>query len=148
MIVSAAEASHIPSVAELEKRSFSRPWSAEGFKDVLGRDDVLFLVALSCRDKTDVLGYICMYMSLDEGEITNVAVLPEYKRQGIATVLLDETVKLAGERGITHIFLEVRRSNEPALGLYRSRGFKELGIRKDFYDDPKEDAYVLELELC
>lgn len=131
-------------VAELERRVFSRPWSERGFCDALNRSDTVFLVA---EDADGVAGYIGMYEAAGEGEITNVAVAPEKRRAGVGYALLNRLLKIARERGIARIVLEVRVSNADAVRLYERCGFTRCGVRKNFYDFPREDAYLMEKSL-
>lgn len=132
-------------VAELEARCFSRPWTKAGFEDALRMDGPVFLVAKDSDGM--ILGYCGMYTSPGEGEITNVAVLEQQRGSGIATALMKQLKKRSLELGVNTIFLEVRVTNEPAIGLYKQEGFTECGIRKGFYSDPKEDALVMKCEL-
>ena len=134
---------HLTSVAEIEAEVFSVPWTKQGFADTLTMENVIFLVA---EDEGAVVGYCGIYLAADEGEITNVAVSPFWRRNGIADMLLRNLLEHAKKRGIIRFILEVRCSNKPAIELYQKYGFKTQGIRKNFYDKPKEDAYVMILE--
>ncbi len=140
MMIRQMQAADIAAVAALEAQIFSMPWSAEGFADTLPREDVLFLVA--CEGDT-LLGYVGVYCTSDEGEITNVAVAPAVRRKGIARALLTELKERLASLGIRRIVLEVRVSNEAAIRLYERMGFCALGTRKNFYEKPAEDAYVM-----
>ena len=103
-------------VSELERAIFSQPWSYQGFVDSLSLPNTVFLVA---EENNKILGYIGMYLSIDEGEITNVAVAPEMRCRGIGG------------------------SNDSAIRLYERNGFVNHGVRKGFYELPKEDAYIM-----
>jgi ribosomal-protein-alanine N-acetyltransferase len=127
-------------VSEIERQSFSAPWSIQGFLDALAQDCTVFLVA---EGDEDIAGYVGMYVSLDEGEITNVAVRPDLRGQGIAKALLKELLSYANDHGITRIVLEVRVSNAAAIGLYEGFGFEIIGTRKGFYEFPREDAHIM-----
>ena len=127
-------------VAAIEAEVFSMPWSKKGFADTLGMDNVIFLVA---REDGEIKGYCGLYQAADEGEITNVAVAPEYRRRGIARQLVQELIRQAQEVGISRFLLEVRVSNEGAIALYRELGFTDEGIRRNFYEFPREDALVM-----
>ena len=129
-----------PHVAELEKMIFSQPWSEQGFRDALNMEQNIFLVA---EEEETICGYIGMYQSLDEGEITNVAVSPEKRNAGVGRMLMQAAMEQAKRQGITRIVLEVRVSNASAIHLYEKCGFVNCGIRKGFYDFPKEDAYIM-----
>ena len=131
---------HIPQIAELEKVSFSVPWSEDGLRSELANDTAHFLVA-SCENK--VLGYIGVHEICGEAYITNVAVLPEYRRLGIGETLIDAATNGAKERNCDFISLEVRISNVPAIELYKKEGYNIVGQRKNFYSNPTEDAYIM-----
>ncbi len=130
----------VAAVGEIEEQAFSQPWSRQGFLDALGLDGTLFLVA---EEEEKVLGYIGMYSAFEEGEITNVAVDVSDRCRGIGGMLLAEVQKTARQRGLLRIVLEVRVSNESAIRLYEKYGFVKQGVRKGFYDFPKEDAYIM-----
>lgn len=133
----------------IEKDCFSLPWSEKSFKESLERDDTLFLV---CEEQivsknvavsAAVTGYIGMYLSFDEGNITNVAVSPSYRKKGYGEALVSAAKEIAKEMQIEKIFLEVRVSNIPAISLYEKMGFESLGVRKNFYEHPQEDASIM-----
>ena len=145
MIIRTMEAADIPAVAALEAANFSMPWSKTGFFDILGREDVVFLVAY---ESDALLGYVGAYCTAQEGEITNVAVAAEHRRQGIARGLLCELIRRLEQMGVFRIVLEVRRSNEPAIRLYEQMDFSVAGTRKNFYEKPTEDAYVMIYQGC
>lgn len=128
------------SVSRIEQEIFSKPWSYQGFVDALNLGNAIFFVA---EEEGKIAGYIGMYMSLDEGEITNVAVTAKMRQRGIGGMLLSEMKKEAERRSIAKIILEVRVSNAGAIRLYERNGFKNCGIRKGFYELPKEDAYIM-----
>lgn len=126
--------------AALEKRIFSQPWSEQGFRDAIDIEQNIFLVA---EEADEVCGYIGMYQALDEGEITNVAVAPEQRNAGVGWMLMQAALEQARQQGIVQVVLEVRVSNAPAIHLYEKCGFVNCGVRKGFYDFPKEDAYIM-----
>jgi ribosomal-protein-alanine N-acetyltransferase len=130
----------VPAVAALEAENFSMPWSETGFTDALCREDVIFLVA---ADADRIIGYVGVYCSLDEGEITNVCVAAGARRTGVGERLLTELFKRLREQGIFRVVLEVRQSNAPAIRLYEKLGFESAGTRRDFYERPREDACVM-----
>lgn len=139
-MVRAMRSGDVPAVAELEAQIFSQPWSAQGFLDALALPDTVFLVA---EEEHRILGYIGMYLSIDEGEITNVAVAPDARRRGVGQELLLQIKREAKQRAVGRLVLEVRTSNEGAIALYEKNGFSVAGIRKGFYERPKEDAYIM-----
>lgn len=131
-----------PEVSCMERQIFSQPWSCQGFLDALALENAIFLVAESSGK---ILGYCGMYCAADEGEITNVAVDEAHRNCGIGKMLVQQLLKEAKEVGIAVAILEVRISNESAIHLYEAMGFTIQGIRKGFYEMPKEDGYVMTL---
>ena len=129
----------IPSVEAIEQKVFSRPWSETAFLQAM-QQDTLFIVALN---RNTITGYCGMYCSFEEGEITNVAVMPERHNQGIGRSMMEYLMEQAEEKGITRIILEVRVSNAHAIHLYESLGFQNCGIRRNFYEMPREDGMVM-----
>lgn len=127
-------------VWELEKKCFSVPWSEESIRAMFSEKGYWNLTA---RDDGSLVGYIGMKAVLDEADITNVAVDPDRRRQGIGKMLLRELLAKAGELGIRRIFLEVRVSNTAARALYEQAGFRTVDVRKNYYEKPKEDAYIM-----
>ncbi len=138
----------IPEVVEIEKQCFSLPWSAKSFEDSISREDTIFLVCEeSEKDDVVVTGYMGLYISFDEANVTNVAVSPSFRKKGCGEALVAAAKVEAKEAGAESIFLEVRVSNEPAISLYKKQGFEELGIRKKFYEHPVEDAIIMKVGI-
>ena len=133
-------AKDIDDICEIEGLCFSTPWTAEGVKSETECENGIFLVAES---DGRAVGYVSMRYVLDEGYINNVAVLPEYRRQGIGKKLLLALNEECEKRRLSFITLEVRESNEGAIGLYTSLGYEQVGRRKRFYRLPDEDALLL-----
>lgn len=131
-------------VADIEQNNFSQPWSQSAFLKASCDDNYIYLVGL---DEDRIVGYAGCLISCDEGDITNIAVCDGYRRMGIAGELLKQIFKLASEKGVISIFLEVRQSNIPAQALYNSVGFEAVGIRKNFYEKPSEDAIIMKYEI-
>ena len=136
---------HLDQVAEIEQLCFSDPWSRRMLSEHLENECAATLVA-QAEDGT-VLGYAGLLVVLDEGYITNVAVRPEYRRQGIAGELLKVFRRFAEGNKMAFLTLEVRDSNASARALYTKHGFREVGVRKNYYDHPKEDAIIMTLEF-
>ena len=136
---------HLDQVAEIEKMCFSDPWSRRMLSEHLENECAATLVAQG-SDGT-VLGYAGLLVILDEGYITNVAVHPDYRRQGIAGELLNVFRRFAEGNKLAFLTLEVRESNAPARALYEKNGYKEVGVRKNYYDHPKENAIIMTLEF-
>ena len=135
-------ADHLEELEKLERICFSRPWSRKMLAEELENQCAAFLVA---EDSVSgrVLGYAGLMVVADEGYITNVAVFPEYRRQGIAAQILQVFVQFAEANRLVFLTLEVRPSNAAAIALYQGFGFEEVGRRKNYYDLPKEDALIL-----
>ena len=138
-IVKAAE-KHIDEIVEIEKAEFSLPWSKKSFLSELEDENVIFLAA---EDGERTVGFGILHYYNDEGEIYNIAVSSDYRRQGIGDMLLSELLKMAGDLGVNTVFLDVRESNLPARNLYKKYGFYDINIRKGYYDQPKEDAVIM-----
>ena len=138
-------ADHLDEVAELERICFSTPWSRNMLAEELDNALSAFLVALDESGK--VVGYAGLQVVLDEGYITNVAVRPECRRQGIAGKLLQVFLDFAQGNHLAFLTLEVRASNYDAIALYGSRGFRSVGRRKNYYEHPKEDAIIMTKEF-
>lgn len=146
MLIRTMTPKDVTSVAAIEAQCFSQPWSEKSLLDSLAREDTIFLV---CEEEcnSQIAGYMGMYVSFEEGSITNVAVSPEYRKKGCAKLLVAELKRSAKEVNIENIFLEVRVSNEPAISLYKKMGFEELGVRRKFYEHPTEDAIIMSCRL-
>ncbi len=130
----------VKAVAEIEKECFSQPWSEDGIRQELFNDSARFFVA---EKMGKAVGYMGMHIVLDECYIANVAVLPTYRRQGIAQKLLTNALLKAESEGCSFISLEVRVSNSGAIGLYEKNGFEKMGERKNFYQSPTENALIM-----
>ena len=135
-------ADHLDELERLERICFSRPWSKKMLAEELDNACAAFLVAEEPETK-QVLGYAGVLVMADEGYITNVAVFPEYRRQGIAAQIIKVFCDFAEGNHLAFLTLEVRPTNTAAIELYRSFGFEEVGRRKNYYDLPKEDALIL-----
>ena len=131
-------------VAELEKLCFSQPWSKRSL-ELLLNDGIG--VGMVCRQDGIVCAYGGMMCAVDEGQITNVATHPDFRRKGFAKAVVEALVKYAKNNHLDSISLEVRESNAAAIALYSSFGFKVEGKRKDFYTKPVEAALVMVLRI-
>lgn len=136
-------ASHTQAVAEIEKVCFSDPWSLNSINSELDNPLSLWLVAL---DGDRVAGYVGSQTVLGGSDMMNLAVLPEYRKQGIGERLVNELVEHLKENGACCLVLEVRQSNEPAISLYTKLGFQQVGLRPNYYRNPKENALILRKE--
>ena len=138
-IINASE-KHVEQLEALEKACFSMPWTRDFLLSQLPDDRHIFILA---ADGDTVLGYVGMMYVLDEGYISNVAVAPEQRRQGIADALIAELLNRCREKELSFATLEVRAGNAPAISLYEKHGFSPVGRRKNYYDFPKEDAILM-----
>ena len=135
------ELTDIDEVYELELASFSQPWDKKSFYNELSENKLARYLVLSCKGK--IIGYVGIWLILFEGHITNIAIMPEYRRQGYGEILLNAILRLAKCYGLESITLEVRPSNTGACLLYEKMGFVCEGRRIDYYSLPKEDALIL-----
>lgn len=136
-------ADHVRAVAALEKLCFSAPWSENSVASELDNPLSLWLVALN---SDTVVGYVGSQAVLDEADMMNIAVLPEYRRLGIAERLVTSLCDRLTDNGVRSLTLEVRASNDPAKALYGKLGFVQAGRRPNYYSNPKEDALILRKE--
>ena len=136
--------SHIAEIAQIERECFSDPWSEASLEEELYNPLCSFIVAQ--RPDGAVLGYAGLHAVMDEGYIDNIAVREDYRGQGIADDLLDVFVRF-GQAHLAFLTLEVRPSNQAAIQLYFKHGFAQVGRRKDYYKQPKEDAIIMTLEF-
>ena len=143
MMITTMTQAHVFQVAELEKRCFSDPWSEKSVSSELDNPLSLWLVAL---EEESLAGYVGSQTVLDETDMMNIAVHPDYRRCGVAQKLVEELVIALEQRGSRCLTLEVRASNEPARKLYEKLGFQQVGLRKNYYRNPREDALILRKE--
>ncbi|MDL2233540.1 ribosomal protein S18-alanine N-acetyltransferase [Ruminococcaceae bacterium OttesenSCG-928-L11] len=130
----------VASVARLEQACFSHPWSLSGLQAELSKPESVFLTASIAGE---IAGYTGIHHILDEGYITNVAVFPQFRRQGVATALMEAILAYGSAHQLAFITLEVRVSNHNAIALYEKLGFTIEGTRKRFYQTPTEDALIM-----
>lgn len=127
----------------IEMECFSVPWSLDSIEtELLNEDKKLYYVV---EDANGIVGYAGAWLVYDEGQITNIAIRPSVRRQGYGAKLTSALIEECFKRGMHEIFLEVRISNLSALSLYRKLGFTVKGMRKNYYSEPKEDAYIMSL---
>lgn len=134
----------IISISEIEVLSFSDPWSYDTVK--AGKDSRFDTWLVLLQDDV-VMGYLVLRVIAFEGELLRIALRPECRGRGLAKKLMDQLVEYSKNNSVESLFLEVRNSNETARNLYRSYGFTETSIRKNYYRNPQEDAHVLWLRL-
>ena len=139
-------ADHLDALEQLERTCFSRPWSRKMLAEELDNECAAFLVAEDAATG-EAVGYAGLLVAADEGYITNVAVFPPYRRRGVAGKLLDVFLRFARANHLAFLTLEVRASNQAAILLYGSRGFRGMGRRKNYYEHPREDAIIMTKEF-
>ncbi len=132
---------HIDGVMVVENLSFKIPWSRQAFVDEITTNNMAMYFVALCNGQ--VIGYGGMWKIFDEGHITNIAVHPEFRRCGAASVIIEKILEVSGEKGVKSLTLEVRKSNIAAQNLYQKYGFKPEGIRKGYYSDTGEDALIM-----
>ncbi len=133
--------SDLPEVLEVEHLSYPTPWSRRAFVSELSEN--AYAHYLAAKSNGRLIGYVGMWLVLDEAHITNVAVHPSFRSQGVGRLLMETAIHLTEEHGCRSITLEVRRSNLVAQSLYRSLGFQMTGLRKGYYTDNGEDALIM-----
>ena len=136
-----AELSDVERISVIEARAFSNPWHPQTFRSLIEKGGARILVAEA--NGAGVVGYAVVWWVLEQGELANLAVSDGVRGRGVGSALLDRVLDEAAEAGVESLFLEVRTSNDRAWDLYRSRGFEQVGIRRDYYRKPMEDARIL-----
>ena len=140
MIIKKMTQEHLCGVMEVEHNSFTHPWSENGFVDEIEKESSFCYVALQ---NDTVVGFAVLETVLDEGNLLDIAVDEKYRRQGVARKLLKELFKVADEKKLSFITLEVRESSTPAISLYEAHGFERVGVRKNYYSKPTENAVLM-----
>ena len=135
----------LPEIMRIENASFSPPWSEKSVETELISDDTVFLAAL--ENETKLLGFVIAKCAFDEAELYQIAVAPECRRNGYADALMKALFTELKKHGTERLFLEVRKSNLPAVSLYEKYGFAALCVRKNYYTAPVEDALIMEKRL-
>lgn len=144
LTVRAMRLADLDEVMVIERRSFSAPWEESTFRGLMRRPSAALLVA---ETDDELTGYSVMWFAADEGELGDIAVIPERRGEGIGRRLLRESISVAASRGTRSLYLEVRESNDVARRLYEKVGFSVVGVRKQYYTEPVEDAIVMKLDL-
>lgn len=144
MIIRLMKQDDIPQIANLEKLCFSDPWSENSIASELDNRLSCWLVA---EEQGTVAGYVGSQSVLDMADMMNIAVAPDFRRQGVAEQLILALIDKLKENGIIALLLEVRVSNAPAIALYEKLGFEQVGRRPRYYHNPREDALILRKEL-
>ena len=144
MIIRLMKQDDVPQIAYLEKQCFSDPWSENSIASELDNRLSCWLVA---EEQGRVAGYVGSQSVLDMADMMNIAVAPDFRRQGIAEQLIFALIERLKDKGIIALLLEVRVSNAPAIALYEKLGFEQVGRRPRYYHNPREDALILRKEL-
>lgn len=140
LIIRKMKAQDIEEIVNIEKECFSLPWSFQSLMNEIKNNNAYFVVAIK---ENKIVAYAGMHCTMGDCFITNVAVKSENRRNGIGKGLLNHLVKYAKEKDYNFVTLEVRKSNIAAQSLYKKFDFKEIGFRKNFYTNPKEDAIIM-----
>lgn len=143
MTVTVMQESHVPQIAKIEQLCFNDPWSENSIASELNNRLSLWLVAV---EDEHVIGYVGSQTVIGETDMMNIAVHPDHRRKGIGTALILELIDALKTRGSHSLMLEVRRSNSSAISVYKNLGFLEVGRRKNYYRNPKEDALIMRKE--
>jgi len=141
------EAGDLPAVLEIETRSFPNPWHESTFRGEIQHRPISFPLVVVLDALERVIGYIIFWVIGEEAQINNVAMHPDFRRLGIGEQVLRQVIAQLRSSGVTMVTLEVRPSNTGAQTLYRKLGFRMIGLRKGYYTNPPEDAFVLALYL-
>ncbi len=134
------ETADLEQVCAIETLCFSVPWTRAVFQDSLSREEYLYFVAVS---EGQIAGYCGLLMIGEEGDVVNVAVHPDWRKQGIGENMLETLLQAGHENGISAFTLEVRVGNTAAIHLYEKTGFVPVGVRRGYYEKPQEDALIM-----
>lgn len=143
MIITQMNACHVQQIAELEKLCFNDPWSVNSIASEVDNRLSLWLVAM---EKDQVIGYVGSQTVLGETDMMNIAVHPDYRKQGVGTALITGLIEALEKKESHSLMLEVRSSNATAISVYHNLGFSEVGRRRNYYRNPKEDALIMRKE--
>jgi [ribosomal protein S18]-alanine N-acetyltransferase len=146
VVLRRAAVSDLAAVSAIERASFSDPWTQSAFASLVS-SDAHFTVAATPSPGGSVLGYVVAWFAGGQGDVANIAVAPEARGRGVGARLLDDALRAAAAAGARELYLEVRESNAAARALYASRGFEEVGRRRNYYRRPAEDALVLRVRV-
>ena len=144
LTVTPFEKEDISALAEIERENFSFPFKEKDFLDIYESDISSVLVA---RHNKQAVGYVSFTVIIDECQIINFATKNEFKRQGVGKKVMEALIEHAKKNGVAKIFLEVRESNFPAISLYEKYGFFKVGISKNHFASPRENAVLMNLEF-
>ncbi len=134
-------ASDIEAVYNIEVKSFSTPWSIDSFEKEIKENRLAHYSVVECEG--EVIAYGGMWIIVDEAHVTNIAVIPEYRKKGVGSFLVKNMIKMAEELDVHSMTLEVRISNHSAINLYEKYGFERSGVRPKYYKENNEDALIM-----
>ena len=137
----------LPEVRTIEALSFSNPWSDNTFRGEIQNTSVSFPMVVVQRPGERVIGYILYWHIQEDVQVNNIAVHPDFRGRGIGEALMQHIIERVRKKGATFVTLEVRPSNTTAVTLYKKLGFEVLGMRKNYYTNPNEDACLMGLVL-
>jgi len=143
-MIKPATAHHLPQIAAIESKIFPDPWSVELFAHKIEDPNTIFYIA---EDREGIKGYAILQLIAPEAEVINIAVTPSARQQGIGQALLEALLHEAKIQQIETIHLEVRESNQAAKALYNALGFQEIGLRKHYYNNPREHAILMSCQI-
>ncbi len=141
------EVEDLPSVLAIENQSFPNPWHESTFQGEIQHRPISFPLVVVHSALHRVIGYIIFWQIGEDVQVNNIAIHPDFRRLGIGETVFKQVIELVRWRGARLVTLEVRPSNTAAVNLYRKLGFKMVGVRKGYYTNPPEDAFVLSLHL-
>jgi ribosomal-protein-alanine N-acetyltransferase len=144
MVIKPATIEDIEDIADIERQCFSRPWS---YDSIMSEFDSADGILITAKDGHRLLGFAMLHLFFDEAELYNIAVAPTSRRCGVGRALISRVISESAKRDIRRIVLEVRKSNAGARALYKSCGFAVCGERRDYYDDPKENAILMDIDI-
>jgi ribosomal-protein-alanine N-acetyltransferase len=141
------EEKDLPAVLAIERVSFPNPWHESTFRGEIQNRSISFPLVIVQKEDNQVVGYIVFWQIGEEVQVNNIAIHPEFRRQGLGEALLRHALARVKQQGANFVTLEVRQSNFAAQALYRKLGFQPLGVRRFYYSNPAEDAIVMGLDL-
>lgn len=144
---STGQISDLEEMMVIERASFSRPWTEGMVLSELFNNPVAFSTVVRVGEDQEIIAQVFMRLMLDEMHLLNLGVHPGWRRRGLGTRLIQQVLATAKQKGTTRVILEVRASNHPAQALYRKMGFHPIGLRKNYYCKPKENALLLQCDL-
>jgi len=142
-------AKDLEAVLSIERTSFPNPWPASTFLGEIQNRSIshAYVAVAASGGREAVIAYVIFWLIADEAQLNNIAIHPDYRRQGVGEWLMKRTLDMVRDLGGNFVILEVRSSNQSAQGLYRKLGFFEIGRRRSYYFNPEEDALVMGLGL-